>query len=92
MRDSEEESVDTCRYINFNFLLGKSLLIHKLVLCQHPKHQPQNPLLPSIMATQSGITIEGPNKPYTVVNTIPRSVPGSKQALVKCLAIGINPV
>ncbi len=44
------------------------------------------------MATQSGITIEGPNKPYIVVDTIPRSVPGSKQALVKCLAVGINPV
>ena len=44
------------------------------------------------MATQSGITIDGPDKPYTIVNNIPRSTPGPKQALVKCLAVGINPV
>jgi NADPH:quinone reductase-like Zn-dependent oxidoreductase len=44
------------------------------------------------MATQSGITIGGPNQPYTVVNSIPRPAPGPKQALVKCLAVGINPV
>ncbi|KAJ4297319.1 hypothetical protein N0V88_004237 [Collariella sp. IMI 366227] len=44
------------------------------------------------MATQAGITIEGPEKPYTVVNNIARPVPGPKQALVKCLAVGLNPV
>jgi NADPH:quinone reductase-like Zn-dependent oxidoreductase len=44
------------------------------------------------MATQSGIVIEGPEKPYTIVNTIPRSSPGPKQALVKSLVVGINPV
>ncbi|KAG7292856.1 hypothetical protein NEMBOFW57_002901 [Staphylotrichum longicolle] len=44
------------------------------------------------MATQTGITIEGPNKLYTIVNNLPRSTPGPKQALVKCLAVGINPV
>ncbi|KAL2137260.1 hypothetical protein VTI74DRAFT_4991 [Chaetomium olivicolor] len=44
------------------------------------------------MATQSGIIIEGPDKPYTVVNNIPRPTPRRKQALVKCLAVGLNPV
>ncbi|KAJ4179468.1 hypothetical protein NW767_014601 [Fusarium falciforme] len=44
------------------------------------------------MATQSGITIEGPNKPYTIVDNIPRPTPGPKQVLVKSLAVGINPV
>ncbi|KAJ3539811.1 hypothetical protein NM208_g5338 [Fusarium decemcellulare] len=44
------------------------------------------------MATQSGITIDGPNKPFTVVNSIPRPTPGSKQVLVKSLGLGINPV
>ncbi|KAK4129163.1 GroES-like protein [Parathielavia appendiculata] len=44
------------------------------------------------MATQSGITIAGPNEPYTIVNDISRPTPGPKQALVRCLAVGINPV
>ncbi|CAM1506003.1 Fc.00g116400.m01.CDS01 [Cosmosporella sp. VM-42] len=44
------------------------------------------------MASQSGIIIEGPNKPYTIVQNIIRPSPGSKQVLVKCLAVGINPV
>ncbi|SPQ18387.1 b4b43796-8b17-4402-b827-cc67fd36ed47 [Thermothielavioides terrestris] len=44
------------------------------------------------MATQSGITIDGPDKPYTIVSNIPRPTPGPKQALVKCLAVGLNPV
>lgn len=44
------------------------------------------------MATQSGITIDGPNKPYTVVSDIPRPSPGPYQVLVKCLGVGINPV
>ncbi|KAK7424263.1 hypothetical protein QQX98_000531 [Neonectria punicea] len=44
------------------------------------------------MATQSGITIDGPNKPYTVVSKIPRPSPGPRQVLVKCLGVGINPV
>ncbi|KAJ4258252.1 hypothetical protein NW762_008401 [Fusarium torreyae] len=44
------------------------------------------------MATQTGITIDGPNKPYKIVDNIPRPTPGSKQVLVKCLAVGINPV
>ncbi len=44
------------------------------------------------MATQSGITIAGPNEPYTVVKNIARPAPGSKQVLVKSLYVGINPV
>ncbi|KAH7165460.1 chaperonin 10-like protein [Dactylonectria macrodidyma] len=44
------------------------------------------------MATQSGITIDGPNKPYTVVSDIPRPSPGPGQVLVECLGVGINPV
>ncbi|KAK3313096.1 chaperonin 10-like protein [Apodospora peruviana] len=44
------------------------------------------------MATQTGITIAGPNAPYTVVDNIPRPTPGPKQALVKSLFVGINPV
>ncbi|KPM45748.1 hypothetical protein AK830_g773 [Neonectria ditissima] len=44
------------------------------------------------MATQSGITIDGPNKPYTVVSNIPRPSPGPRQVLVKCLGVGINPM
>ncbi len=44
------------------------------------------------MATQSGITIAGPNEPYTVVNTIARPTPGTRQVLVKCLYVGLNPV
>ncbi|KAH6971113.1 chaperonin 10-like protein [Ilyonectria sp. MPI-CAGE-AT-0026] len=44
------------------------------------------------MATQSGITVHGPNRPYTITNDIPRSTPGPKQALVKVLAVGLNPV
>ncbi|KAK3369385.1 chaperonin 10-like protein [Lasiosphaeria ovina] len=44
------------------------------------------------MATQTGITIAGPNQPYTVVDTIPRPTVGPKQALVKSLYVGLNPV
>jgi len=44
------------------------------------------------MVTQTGITIAGPNEPYTVVSSIPRPTPGPKQALVKSLYVGLNPV
>ncbi|KAF5008933.1 hypothetical protein FDECE_4796 [Fusarium decemcellulare] len=44
------------------------------------------------MTTQSGITIDGPNKPFTVVDSISRPTPGSKQVLVKSLGVGINVV
>ncbi len=44
------------------------------------------------MATQTGITVAGPNEPFTAVNDIPRPVPGAKQVLVRVLAVGINPV
>ncbi|KAK0710731.1 chaperonin 10-like protein [Lasiosphaeris hirsuta] len=44
------------------------------------------------MTTQSGITIAGPNAPYTVVDNIPRPTPGPSQALVKSLYVGLNPV
>jgi len=44
------------------------------------------------MATQTGITIAGPNEPYTVVDTIARPSPGPKEVLVKSLYVGINPV
>ncbi|KAK3356682.1 chaperonin 10-like protein [Lasiosphaeria hispida] len=44
------------------------------------------------MATQSGITIAGPNEPYTIVDNIARPTPGPRQALVKSLYVGLNPV
>ncbi|KAH6893528.1 chaperonin 10-like protein [Thelonectria olida] len=44
------------------------------------------------MATQSGIVIKGVNEPYTIVDDLPRRTPSAKQALVKSLAVGINPV
>lgn len=44
------------------------------------------------MVTQSGITVKGPNQPYTITNDSPRPTPGPKQALVKVLAVGLNPV
>ncbi|KAK5660591.1 hypothetical protein OQA88_13151 [Cercophora sp. LCS_1] len=44
------------------------------------------------MPTQSGITISGPNEPYTVVDNIEQPTPGPKQALVKTLYVGLNPV
>jgi NADPH:quinone reductase-like Zn-dependent oxidoreductase len=44
------------------------------------------------MATQSGITFAGPNEPYTIANDIPRPAPGPKQALVRGLAVSLNPV
>ncbi|KAH7361527.1 chaperonin 10-like protein [Plectosphaerella cucumerina] len=44
------------------------------------------------MATQSGITVAEPNAPFTVVSDIPRPTPGPGQALVKTLAVGINPM
>jgi len=43
------------------------------------------------MATQKGITLSGPNAPYTVVDNIPRPMPGPRQALVKSLYVGLNP-
>lgn len=45
-----------------------------------------------IMATQSGITVEAPGKPFILSSTIPRRTPSGKQALVKCIAVGLNPV
>lgn len=44
------------------------------------------------MSTQSGIIVEGPGKPFTVSNQIPRPSPGPGQILVKGLGVGINPV
>ncbi|KAF4445332.1 hypothetical protein F53441_10881 [Fusarium austroafricanum] len=44
------------------------------------------------MATQSGIIIEGANQPYQIVDNIPRPTPGARQVLIKCLAVGINPI
>jgi hypothetical protein len=44
------------------------------------------------MPTQSGITISAPNAPYTVVSNIEQPTPGPKQALVKTLYVGLNPV
>ena len=44
------------------------------------------------MAIQSGITIAAANEPYTVVHDLTRPTPGHKQALVKPLFVGINPV
>ncbi len=44
------------------------------------------------MTTQSGIIIAGPNEPYTVTDDIRVPVCGPKQALVKSLYVGINPV
>jgi NADPH:quinone reductase-like Zn-dependent oxidoreductase len=42
--------------------------------------------------SQSGITITGPNEPYTVVDSIPKPKPQHNQALVKSLYVGLNPV
>jgi hypothetical protein len=43
------------------------------------------------MATQRGLIVEGPNQPFTVVDTIPRPpAPAAKQALVKSLVAGVN--
>ncbi|KAM7186443.1 GroES (chaperonin 10)-like protein [Rhypophila sp. PSN 637] len=44
------------------------------------------------MATQTGITIAGPNEPYTIVDNIPQPAPGPGEALVKTLYVGLNPV
>ncbi|QGI69963.1 hypothetical protein CEK26_002296 [Fusarium fujikuroi] len=44
------------------------------------------------MATQTGIIIEGANQPHKVVDTIPRPSPEGRQVLVKCLAVGLNPI
>ena len=44
------------------------------------------------MVTQSGITVSAPNKPYTIVNDITRPTCGPKEALVKSLFVGLNPV
>lgn len=44
------------------------------------------------MANQSGIVVTGVDEPYTIVHDLPRRTPGPKQALVKSLAVGINPV
>lgn len=44
------------------------------------------------MATQKGLVVEKAGAPFTVVDNIPRSKPGPKQALVKSLFVAINPV
>ncbi|KAI5457846.1 chaperonin 10-like protein [Mariannaea sp. PMI_226] len=44
------------------------------------------------MALQTGIVVKGPNEPFVVVNDLKRQTPGPKQALVKSLAVGINPI
>ncbi|SPO01224.1 related to oxidoreductase [Cephalotrichum gorgonifer] len=44
------------------------------------------------MTTQSGITVESPGKPWTIVSSIPRPSPGKKQALVRSVVVGLNPV
>ncbi|KAH7220294.1 chaperonin 10-like protein [Fusarium oxysporum] len=44
------------------------------------------------MATQAGIIIEGANQPHKVVDNIPRPSPEDRQVLVKCLAVGLNPI
>jgi len=44
------------------------------------------------MVTQAGIIIEGANQPHKVVDNIPRPSPEDRQVLVKCLAVGLNPM
>ncbi|KAF5570800.1 zinc-binding alcohol dehydrogenase domain-containing protein [Fusarium phyllophilum] len=44
------------------------------------------------MATQAGIIIEEANQPHKVVDNIPRPSPEGRQVLVKCLAVGLNPI
>ncbi|KAF4436708.1 hypothetical protein FACUT_6303 [Fusarium acutatum] len=44
------------------------------------------------MATQAGIIIEGANQPHKVVDNISRPSPEGRQVLVKCLAVGLNPI
>lgn len=66
----------------------KSHLNHSPTSLNHQHSEP-----PTIkMPTQSGITISAPNAPYTVVNDIEQPTPCSKQALVKTLYVGLNPV
>ncbi|KAM0208056.1 hypothetical protein ACHAQI_007338 [Fusarium lateritium] len=43
------------------------------------------------MATQTALVIEGVDKPFRIVDNIRRPTPGPKQALVKCLGVGLNP-
>jgi hypothetical protein len=44
------------------------------------------------MASQAGIIIEGANQPHKAVDNIPRPSPEGRQVLVKCLAVGLNPM
>ncbi|KAF5624487.1 zinc-binding alcohol dehydrogenase domain protein [Fusarium sp. NRRL 52700] len=44
------------------------------------------------MATQTGIIIEAANQPHKVVDNIPRPSPEGRQVLVRCLAVGLNPM
>jgi NADPH:quinone reductase-like Zn-dependent oxidoreductase len=44
------------------------------------------------MATQAGIIIEGADQPHKVVDNISRPSPEGRQVLVKCLAVGLNPM
>jgi NADPH:quinone reductase-like Zn-dependent oxidoreductase len=44
------------------------------------------------MATQSGVVVPKVNEPYEVTTSLPVPSPGPKQALLKTLAVAINPV
>ena len=49
-------------------------------------------LVPKIIMSQSGVTVEKAGSPFTVVADLPRSKPGPKQALVKSVHVALNPV
>ena len=72
-------------FVNVNWDI---LVVDHLICCNTPAQSP----ISTNMATQTGITIAGPNEPYTIVDTIARPSPGPKQVLVKSLYVGINPV
>ncbi|POR33762.1 Zinc-type alcohol dehydrogenase-like protein [Tolypocladium paradoxum] len=44
------------------------------------------------MATQKGLLLEKAGNPFKIVDHLPRSTPGPKQALVKPIFVAINPV
>jgi hypothetical protein len=51
-----------------------------------------SPCKSPVTMSQSGVTVEKAGAPFTVVNDLPRSSPGAKQALVKSVYVALNPV
>ena len=61
------------------------------LLSQFPSSR-EDSLKFAIMTTQKGLVIEKPGGPFKIVDNLPRSTPGPKQALVKSLLVALNPV